>query len=106
MTISCTPAEAADLINALRNQPHPLHIDGKEVAANSAYCFSSAKRDTSQPKQVERLPMIVETSDGLYIDGRAVPYVKRNSVSAVTAGDKDQFTEVTLTIIARSYQKK
>lgn len=51
------------------------------------------------------LPRIEETPDGFYVDGLSIPYVKRNSVTAATVGDKDELTEVTLTIVAKSFKK-
>ena len=51
------------------------------------------------------LPEIIEKQDGLYVDGLSIPYVKRNSVTSSTVGKNDEWVEVTLTIVAKSFKK-
>lgn len=55
--------------------------------------------------RAQKNPIIVETENGFFVNWRNIPHVKRGSVTTKTVGKKDDYVEVTLTIVARRFIK-
>lgn len=58
-----------------------------------------------QHYRAEKNPIIVETENGFFVNRARIPHVKRNSVTTKTVGKKDDYVEVTLTIVAKRFIK-
>lgn len=55
--------------------------------------------------RAQKNPIIVETENGFFVNRARIPHVKRNSVTTKTVGKKDDYVEVTLTIVAKRFIK-
>lgn len=55
--------------------------------------------------RAQKNPIIVETENGFFVNWKSIPHVKRGSVTTKTVGKKDDYVEVTLTIVARRFIK-